>query len=349
MRNGTRAVFVRGVQVGGQDRVVVQTMLNANPHDAEAVLAQSTALHTRGADIIRLAVPDERAAEVLAEVRGKTKIPLVADIHFDHMLAIASISAGADKVRINPGNIGSMDKVLAIAEAAKAAKIPLRVGVNLGSLDKQAEREHGRTSAAMVQSALFYIKELESAGFHDIIVALKASDVPTTVRAYREFAAQSDYPLHLGVTEAGTPARGIIKSAVGIGALLLDGIGDTIRVSLSADPLHEITAAKNILRSVGLHNKGVNLISCPSCGRCKHDLIGIAEKVERLLEDIEQPLNVAVMGCVVNGPGEASHADIGIACGASDTATLFAHGKPIKKLSGDIAEQFANEVKKLLR
>ncbi|MDR0406449.1 MAG: flavodoxin-dependent (E)-4-hydroxy-3-methylbut-2-enyl-diphosphate synthase [Clostridiales bacterium] len=329
-RDTTKIVYAGKVKIGGGG-VSVQSMCNVRTDDAGAAVAQIAALQDAGCDLVRLAVPDMAAARAFGEIRAKTDMPLVADIHFDYRLALESVAAGADKIRINPGNLGGKERAREVAHACAARRIPVRIGVNMGSVAKEIEQQYGRTPQAMVQSALAYIRLFNEFGFDDLVLSLKASDAVKTVEAYRLMSAVSRYPLHVGVTEAGTAYAGLIKSAVGIGALLLDGIGDTIRVSLTADPLEEVRAAKGILRAAGLLNAGIELISCPSCGRCRIDQIAVANKVEHALRGVDKNLKVAVMGCAVNGPGEARDADIGVA-GGDGCAVLFKKGEIVRKI-----------------
>ncbi len=330
-----RQIHVGGVAIGGGAPVSIQSMTNTPTHDVEATLAQIRALAAAGCEIVRVAVPDERAALAIGALKAGSPVPLVADIHFDYKLALISAEQGIDKIRINPGNIGGAARVEAVAKACMERRIPIRIGVNGGSLEKELLAKYGGpTPEALVESALGHIALLERYGFEDICVSLKTSSVPTTMRAYQLMAQRYDYPLHLGVTEAGTPEMGILKSAAGIGGLLALGIGDTIRVTLTADPVEEIAAAKKILRSIGLRRDGPDLISCPTCGRTKIDLIPMACQVEELLKTVNKPITVAVMGCVVNGPGEARHADVGIAGGQGE-GVLFKHGEIIAKVPED--------------
>ena len=325
----TRQIHVGGVTVGGGAPVSIQSMTNTPTHDVEATVRQIKALETAGCDIVRVAVPDEAAARAVPAIKAKIQIPLVVDIHFDYKLALLCVEGGADKVRINPGNIGGRDRVKQVADACKAKGVPIRIGVNGGSLEKPLlEKYGGVTPEALVESALGHAELLEQSDFHDICISLKSSSVPVTMAAYKMMAERCDYPLHLGVTEAGTPRMGILKSAVGIGGLLAQGIGDTIRVTLTADPVEEIAAAKDILKAAGLRKEGPELIACPTCGRTKIDLIAMAQEVERRLEQVDKPITVAVMGCVVNGPGEASAADVGIA-GGDGKGILFCKGKVV--------------------
>ena len=331
MKKNTRKIMVGGLAVGGGAPVSVQSMLCAPPHDIPANIAQATALKTAGCQILRVAVPDRESLRLIPAIKEAVDIPLVADIHFDHKLALESVAAGVDKIRLNPGNIGGPEKIAQVAKACRKKKIPIRVGVNAGSLEKELLARHGGpTPAAMVESALGQTALLEKCDFRDIAVSLKCSDVRGTVEACRLFAQASTYPQHIGVTESGTEGIGIIKSAIGIGSLLLDGIGDTIRVSLTADPVKEVKAGIDILRALGLR-KGVNVISCPTCGRCRINLIPLAEGVEKAMANLEGSLTVAVMGCAVNGPGEAAHADIGVAGGEGE-GLLFADGKILEKV-----------------
>ena len=331
----TRQIQVGGVAVGGVAPVSIQSMLNTKTTDVEGSLSQIRALAAAGCEIARLAVPDMEAAAGFGKIAAQSPLPLVADIHFDYRLAIAAAEGGAAKIRINPGNIGGEDRVKAVVDCCKAHHIPIRIGVNGGSLDKALLHKYGHpTPEALVESAFSHIALLEKYGFYDICVSMKSSSVPLMMAAYRLFAEKSDYPLHLGVTETGTETMGVIKSAMGIGGLLCMGIGDTIRVSLTADPVKEVLAAKSILKAAGLRKEGVNLIACPTCGRTKIDLIGLAGRVEEALRDCKKPLTVAVMGCIVNGPGEAREADVGIA-GGEDCGVLFVKGELKEKLPYD--------------
>ena len=331
----TRQIQVGGVAVGGGAPVSIQSMLNTKTTDVEGSLSQIRALAAAGCEIARLAVPDMEAAAGFGKIAAASPLPLVADIHFDYRLAIAAAEGGAAKIRINPGNIGGEDRVRAVVDCCKAHHIPIRIGVNGGSLDKALLHKYGHpTPEALVESAFSHIALLEKYGFYDICISMKSSSVPLMMAAYRLFAEKSDYPLHLGVTETGTETMGVIKSAMGIGGLLCMGIGDTIRVSLTADPVKEVLAAKSILKAAGLRKEGVNLIACPTCGRTKIDLIGLAGRVEEALRDCKKPLTVAVMGCIVNGPGEAREADVGIA-GGEDCGVLFVKGELKEKLPYD--------------
>lgn len=330
-RENTRTIRVGDVAVGGVSPVSVQSMCNTKTEDVDATLSQIAALAAAGCDIIRLAVPNEAAAKALPAIRKGTKMPLVADIHFDYKLALAAADAGFDAIRINPGNIGSNDRVALVADACRANGAPIRIGVNSGSIPKDLLEKYGATPEALVASALRHVHILEDLNFEDICVSLKSSSVPDTVAAYRLMAEKTDYPLHLGVTEAGTPYMGIIKSAAGIGALLLDGIGGTLRVSLTADPMEEVKAGIAILKAAGLRREGADIVSCPTCGRTNIDLISLANEVAEKLKNIKAPLTVAVMGCVVNGPGEAREADYGIA-GGNGEGVLFKKGEIVGKV-----------------
>ena len=331
----TKAITVGPVQIGGGAPVSIQSMLNTKTTDVEGSLAQLRRLAAAGCQIARLAIPDMDAARAFKEICAASPLPLVADIHFDYRLAIAAAEAGASKIRINPGNIGGTERVRAVVDACREKHIPIRIGVNGGSLDKKLLEKYGHpTAEALVESAFSHIELLESCGFYDICVSMKSSSVPLMMQAYRLFSGKSDYPLHVGVTETGTEYMGTIKSAMGIGGLLCMGIGDTIRVSLTADPVREVEAAKAILKAAGLRREGVNIIACPTCGRTRIDLIGLANRVEQALAACDKPITVAVMGCVVNGPGEAREADVGIA-GGEDCGILFVKGEMVKKLPYD--------------
>ncbi|HOK43355.1 MAG TPA: flavodoxin-dependent (E)-4-hydroxy-3-methylbut-2-enyl-diphosphate synthase [Thermoclostridium caenicola] len=347
-RRPTRQVRVGNVLIGGGAPVSIQSMTNTPTSDVRATVAQIKALEQAGCDIVRVAVPDMASAEAIKAIKAEIGIPLVADIHFDHRLALKAMACGADKIRINPGNIGSKEKVREVVNMASQLKIPIRVGVNSGSLEKHLlERYGGVCAEALAESAMSHAALLEDMGFKDIVISIKSSDVVMSYKAHQLLAEKTDYPLHIGITEAGTPYRGTIRSAVGIGALLLNGIGDTLRVSLTGDPVEEVRAAREILRACGLYRKGIQFISCPTCGRTQIDLIGIATKVEEALEDVDKPIKVAIMGCVVNGPGEAREADIGIA-GGKGAAVLFKKGQIIKKIDEDeIVETLVREIKAL--
>lgn len=344
----TKKINIGGTFVGGGAPVSIQSMTNVKTRDIEKTAEQINELSANGCEIIRVAVPDMDSAMAIDKIKERISIPLVADIHFDYKLALECIKRGADKIRINPGNIGSKERVLKVAEAAGKKGIPIRIGVNGGSLEPHILKKYGRpTPEGMVESALYHIKLLEDCGFYDIAVSLKASDVKTTVEAYRLMSKKSDYPLHLGVTEAGTAWGGTIRSAMGIGALLLDGIGDTIRVSLTADPIEEVIAAKEILRSAGLRENGVRVVSCPTCARCQINMIPIAEKVTKAVEKFKKPMKVAVMGCAVNGPGEAKDADIGVA-GGNGCGLIFKKGEILRRVPEDrIFTELMLEIEKM--
>ena len=344
-RKETRPVKVGSVTIGGNDEVVVQSMTMTKTHDVEATVAEIKRLSDAGCQIVRVAVPDERAALAISKIKAQIDIPLVADIHFDYKLALKAIEGGVDAIRINPGNIGKRARVEAVVSACKAAKIPIRIGVNAGSLEKHILEKYGfPTAQGMLESALYHIKILEELDFYDIVVSMKASDVHLAVEAYELAARAFAYPLHLGITEAGTLFSGTIKSAAGLGILLHKGIGSTVRISLSADPVEEIKVARELLKSFGLASNAVTLISCPTCGRIEIDLISIANEVEEYISTIKAPIKVAVLGCAVNGPGEAREADIGIA-GARGEGLLFKHGKIVRKVPEDImVEELKKEI-----
>ena len=327
----TRQINVGGVKIGGGAPVVIQSMLNTKTTDVAGSLAQIQELANAGCQIARLAVPNMEAARAFAEICRESVLPLVADIHFDYKLAIAAAEGGASKIRINPGNIGGEERVKAVVDVCKDRNIPIRIGVNGGSLEKRLLEKYGHpTAEALVESAFDHLELLEKFGFYDTCVSMKSSTVPTMVEAARLFRQRSEYPLHIGVTETGPVRMGMVKSAMGIGALLLSGIGDTIRVSLTDDPVEEVYAAKDILKAAGLRRDGVNIISCPTCGRTQIDLIGLVNRVDEALKDCEKPITVAVMGCIVNGPGEAREADIGIA-GGDGFGMIFEKGVQVEK------------------
>lgn len=341
----TKQIMVGGVPVGGGAPVTIQSMCNTRTDDVTATVEQILRLEAAGCEIIRVAVPDMAAARAVGAIREKIHIPLVVDIHFDYKLALECVAAGCDAVRINPGNIGGEDRVKAVANVCKAKGLPIRIGVNGGSLEKPLLAKYGGVTAeALVESAFGHIALLNRYDFDDICVSLKSSSVPITMAAYRLMSEKSNYPLHLGVTETGTPRMGVLKSAVGIGGLLAMGIGDTIRVSLSADPIEEVYAARDILKVSGVRKEGPELISCPTCGRTRIDLIGLAQQVEERLQTVTKPITVAVMGCVVNGPGEASAADVGIA-GGDGVGLLFRRGEIVKKVP---QEQLVDELFKMI-
>ncbi|MEA4898183.1 MAG: flavodoxin-dependent (E)-4-hydroxy-3-methylbut-2-enyl-diphosphate synthase [Eubacteriales bacterium] len=343
----TKQVTAGGVTIGGGADVTVQSMTNTDTADAEATLAQIVRLHQAGCQLVRVTVNTDKAAAALPKLVGLSPVPLVADIHFNHRLAIRAAEAGIAKLRINPGNIGGEAHVRELADCLRVHRIPVRIGVNAGSLEKELLRKHGApTPAALVESALNHARLLEKYGFNDIVLSVKASSARATVDAYRLASKACDYPLHIGVTEAGTGELGIVKSAAALGALLLDGIGDTLRVSLTGDPVPEVQAGIAILRAVGLRRDFVEVISCPTCGRTEIDVEGIARRVQLSTSHIDKPLKVAVMGCVVNGPGEAREADCGIA-GGSDGGVLFVKGQPPHKVEGDLYEALMEEVRRL--
>ena len=342
------SVTALNTKIGGGAKVTVQSMLNRPASDIEGSVAQAKQLEAAGCEIIRAAVPDSDAGRLIAALKDAVSVPIVADIHFNYKLALESIAAGVDKIRINPGNIGDDSRVKAVADACKAKNIPIRIGVNSGSLEKHILEKYGHpTAQALCDSALYHASLLEKFDFTDIVLSMKSSDVTTMIQAYRLAAQQCDYPLHLGVTEAGTKRMGIIKSAVGIGALLADGIGDTIRVSLTDDPVEEVYAAKDILKALGMGDGGVRFVSCPTCGRTKIDLISLAREAEERLRDCDKNITVAVMGCIVNGPGEAKEADIGIA-GGDGMGLIFKKGEIICKVpESELIDRLLEEVDKL--
>ena len=344
----TKKLYVGNVAVGGGAPVSIQSMCNTKTDDVAATVAQIQKLAAAGCEIIRVAIPDMAAAEAVDRIKEQIDIPLIADIHFNHKLALEVARRGIDAIRINPGNIGAEENVKAVADICREKKIPIRIGVNGGSLEKELRAKYGGVTAeALVESAMGHVALLNRFNFDDICISVKCSDVPLTMAAYRLLSEQTDYPLHLGVTEAGTPSMGMVKSAMGIGGLLCMGIGDTIRVTLTADPVEEIYAAKKILKAAGLRKEGVNLISCPTCGRTRIDLIPIAEEVERRLMDCDKNITVAVMGCIVNGPGEASAADIGIA-GGNGEGLLFCIGQPLYKVPQEgLVDALMTEIEKL--
>lgn len=342
-----RQVWAGNVAIGGGSPVSIQSMTNTDTRDVPATIAQIKRLAAAGCDLVRVSVYDRACAGAVRALVEQSPVPLVADIHFDHTLAIAAMENGIHKLRINPGNIGGAENVRRVADCAKAHHVPIRIGVNAGSLEKDiVEKEGGATARGMVESALRHIRLLEAAHFYDIVLSLKASSVPLTVEAYRLMDRECDYPLHLGVTEAGLPGQGTIKSAIGIGALLLDGIGDTVRVSLTGDPENEPGAAMDILRALGLR-KGIRFVSCPTCGRTQIDVAAIAQRLTREFAHVDKPVTVAVMGCVVNGPGEARDADIAL-CGGKECGALYIGGKPVRKLTGDLCEGMAQAVREYL-
>ncbi len=346
-RRPTRQIRLGEVAVGGDAPVSVQSMCNTDTRDAAATIQQIVALQEAGCDIVRVAVPDRKAAAALAVIQDSIRIPLVADIHFDYRLALAAIDAGVDGLRINPGNIGTRERVERVVRAARARRIPIRIGVNAGSLEPELwEKYGGPTAEAMVESALGHVRILESLDFHHIKISLKASDVGRTVEAYRQISQKIDYPLHIGVTEAGTLLPGTVKSSVALGLLLAEGIGDTLRVSLTDDPVQEVRVGIEILKTLGLREAGPVMVSCPTCGRCEIDLIGLARDVEQRLARMRKPIEVAVMGCVVNGPGEARGADFGIA-GGKGVGLIFRKGEIVRKVrEEELADALMEEIGK---
>ncbi|RQD75817.1 MAG: flavodoxin-dependent (E)-4-hydroxy-3-methylbut-2-enyl-diphosphate synthase [Candidatus Syntrophonatronum acetioxidans] len=344
-RENTKKIKVGNVNIGGGSPVSIQSMTNTDTRNTRATVNQIKKLEKLGCELVRVAVPDMEAANKLSEIKGKINIPLIADIHFNYRLALKAIEEGVDKIRINPGNIGNKDRVSAIVRAAAEKSIPIRIGVNAGSIEKRLlEKYGGPTSEALVQSALDQVSLLEELNFDNIIVSLKASNVKTMIDAYTLFSGKTSYPLHLGVTEGGTLMRASVKSSVGIGCLLLRGIGDTLRVSITGDPREEIMVAREILRAAGLRDIGPDIISCPTCGRCEIDLISMVQEIEEKVKFIKYPLKIAIMGCVVNGPGEAREADIGIA-GGKGTGVLFKRGKVLKRVPEEkMVEEFLIEI-----
>lgn len=336
------------VSIGGGAEVSVQSMLNTPAHDIEASVSQAKRLEEAGCDIIRAAVPDKEAVSLIYALKNAVSVPVVADIHFDYKLALECVAAGVDKIRINPGNIGSEDRVKAVADACRTNGVPIRIGVNSGSLEKSILQKYGHpTAQALCDSALYHASLLEKFDFTDIVLSMKSSSVPTTVKAYELAHQQTDYPLHLGVTEAGTEYSGVIKSAAGIGSLLLHGIGDTIRVSLTADPVREVVAGIELLKSIGLRQGGIRFVSCPTCGRTKINLISLADTVQARLAGINKNITVAIMGCAVNGPGEAKEADIGVA-GGDGCGLIFSKGEILYKVPEEqIADALMDEIEKL--
>ena len=344
----SRQMNIGGVTIGGGAAVAIQSMCSTRTEDVAATVSQILRLEQAGCEIVRVAVPTPEAAQAIGQIKKAIHIPLVADIHFDYRLALQCAAEGVDKIRINPGNIGSQERVQAVAEACRRHHIPIRIGVNGGSLEKPLLEQYGGVTAqALVDSAMGHVRLLNDCGFDDICLSVKCSHVPTNMQAYTLLSRQTDYPLHLGVTEAGTPEMGVLKSAIGIGGLLCQGIGDTIRVSLTADPVEEVVAAKRILQAIDMRRSGPNLISCPTCGRTKYDMIPIAREVERRLRDCTKPITVAVMGCAVNGPGEARNADVGIA-GGDGEGLLFRKGEILYKVPQEhLVDALMAEIEKL--
>lgn len=347
-RRSSKKLSIGKVKIGGNNKIAIQSMLNIPPENIKQNVLQAKELKNAGCDILRIAVPDNDALKTLSRIKEKVDIPLVADIHFDYKLAIESIKAGADKIRINPGNIGSEEKIEAVVKACFNKNIPIRIGVNSGSIEKDILKKYSHpTAEAMCESAMYNVRLLEKFGFNDIAISVKSSSVTQTIDAYRLVAKECDYPLHIGVTEAGTNSVGIVKSSIGIGSLLADGIGDTIRVSLTSNPINEIITGINILKALDLKNEGITIVSCPTCGRTKINLIKIANEAEELLKNIKKNIKVAIMGCAVNGPGEAREADIGIA-GADGYGVIFKKGKIIKKVSEEsLLQELLEEIKSM--
>lgn len=338
IRKKTRTVLCGDIKIGGNSPITVQSMTNTDTRDIQATVSQIKRLEEAGCEMVRVAIPDMEAARAIRNIKSNIRIPLVADIHFDYRLALKCIEGGVDKLRLNPGNIGAIDRVKQVVIKAKERNIPIRIGVNAGSIDKKLIDKYGAINAqAMVESALEHVKILEDLDFEDIVISLKASDIHLTLEAYRLISNKVDYPMHIGITESGTIRSGTIKSSIGIGALLLNGIGDTVRISLTGDPVEEVEVGKEILKCLGLRNFGVKIISCPTCGRCQIDLIYLANRIEEKLKTIDKQITVAIMGCAVNGPGEAREADIGIAGGKS-SALLFKKGQIIGKVEEDQIE-----------
>ena len=336
-RDHTKVIKIGNRVIGGGNPILIQSMTNTKTEDVEATVAQILSLEKAGCDIIRCAVPTMEAAKALSQIKKQIHIPLVADIHFDYRLAIAAMENGADKIRINPGNIGSKERIQAVVDTAKERNIPIRVGVNSGSLEKElVEKYHGVTAEGLVESALDKVRIIEEMGYDNLVISIKSSDVLMCAKAHELIAKQTQYPLHVGITEAGTLYSGNIKSAIGLGIILYQGIGDTIRVSLTGAPLEEVKSAKRILKTLGLRKGGVEVVSCPTCGRTRIDLIGLAKKVEEATKDIDKDIKIAVMGCVVNGIGESGNADIGIA-GGDGCAVIFSHGEKLRKVSEEEA------------
>ncbi len=339
-RRVSRKIKVGNMFIGGDSDISIQSMTNTNTSDVEATVKQILDLEFAGAEIVRITIPDMKSAEAISEIKRRTSVPLVADIHFDYKLAIAAIENGIDKLRLNPGNIGSVDRIAKVVKLAKEKSVPIRIGVNSGSLEKDILEKHGHVTAeGLYESAIRHIRILEDLDFENIIISIKASDIQMTLDAFNLLKEEVDYPFHIGITEAGTLFRGTIKCSIGMGALLLNGLGDTIRASLTADPIKEIPVCKEILNTLGLRNFGIKFVSCPTCGRTQTDMINIAETLEKALEHIKKDLTIAVMGCAVNGPGEAREADFGVACG-NGSGLLFKKGEIYKKVDeSEIVEE----------
>lgn len=348
-RRKTRRITVGGVPVGGGSPVTVQSMTNTPTADVPATVAQIRELAATGCEIVRVAVPDMDSADAVAEIRKSIEVPLIADIHFDWRLALKALDSGADGLRLNPGNIGSRERIKEVVSAASERKVPIRIGVNAGSLEKDILKKYGHpTAEALVESATRHVRILEDLGYQEMKISMKASSVPLTVEAYRLLSSEVDYPLHIGVTEAGTFFSGTVKSAAGLGTLLSEGIGDTLRVSLTGDPVDEVRVGWQILKALELRRRGVNVISCPTCGRVKYDCAGVATELEDRLSHIAEPLNVAVMGCVVNGPGEAMESDVGVA-GGDGVGLIYVKGKAVRKVpEAELVDALVEEVEKIL-
>lgn len=347
-RRYSKEVCVGNVKIGGNNPISVQSMTNTDTRDANATISQIKRLEDVGCEIVRVAVPDMQAAKNIGEIKSKVNIPIIADIHFDYRLALEAIEQGVDGVRINPGNIGSIDKVKMVVEKCKEKNLKIRIGVNGGSLEKELLQKYGSATAeALVESALGHVKILEDLDFYNIVISLKSSDIYKTVEAYELISKKVDYPLHIGITESGSIKKGTIKSSIGVGTLLLNGIGDTIRISLTGDPTEEVIVGKEILRSLNLLNDKIKVISCPTCGRCNIDLISVVNEVEEKIGNIDKDVTIAIMGCAVNGPGEAREADLGIAGGKGE-GILFKKGQIIRKIKGDrLVEELLDEIKSL--
>ncbi|GAA3659409.1 flavodoxin-dependent (E)-4-hydroxy-3-methylbut-2-enyl-diphosphate synthase [Asaccharospora irregularis] len=347
-RRYSKEVCVGNVKIGGNNPISVQSMTNTDTRDANATISQIKRLEDVGCEIVRVAVPDMQAAKNIGEIKSKVNIPIIADIHFDYRLALEAIEQGVDGVRINPGNIGSIDKVKMVVEKCKEKNLKIRIGVNGGSLEKELLQKYGSATAeALVESALGHVKILEDLDFYNIVISLKSSDIYKTVEAYELISKKVDYPLHIGITESGSIKKGTIKSSIGVGTLLLNGIGDTIRISLTGDPTEEVIVGKEILRSLNLLNDKIKVISCPTCGRCNIDLISVVNEVEEKIGNIDKDVTIAIMGCAVNGPGEAREADLGIAGGKGE-GILFKKGEIIRKIKGDrLVEELLDEIKSL--
>ncbi|MBQ4097671.1 MAG: flavodoxin-dependent (E)-4-hydroxy-3-methylbut-2-enyl-diphosphate synthase [Clostridia bacterium] len=345
----SKVVKIGKLNIGGGNKIAIQSMSTLKTADTVGAIEQCQKLERAGCDIFRFSVTDEKDAKAFSELKKHVSMPLVADIHFDYKLAIAAIDGGADKIRINPGNIGSEERVKAVADALKTNGVPVRVGSNTGSIEKEFLKKYGKNEISLGESALKNVAILEKYGVDNIVISVKASDVPLAVKAYEYIAKKTDYPLHLGVTEAGTEYNGVIKNSIGIGSLLLNGIGDTLRVSLSADPEREVVAARAILSAVNKLDDMVKIIACPTCGRCEWDCMGFAKKVEDYVKDVRKPLKIAVMGCAVNGPGEAADADVGIA-GSKDCVVIFEKGKIVQKVTGeDVEKEFFRRIDECIR